>query len=283
MADFNPEQYKSITRDQWNKSGGGYHSWSESIRQLLQSSIDRMIPLAGITEGSRILELATGGGVVTLQVARKAGPNGSVLATDLAGEFLELAKNSVKAEGLENVEFREMDGEVVDVPEGTFDVVFSSLGLMFFPDPLKSLKAQRLSIKSGGKVAAIVFSSPEKNPFFSIPVSIIRKRAGLPAPQPGQPGPFALGAPGLIESLFEKAELKDVKRETFSQQIVLPSTAEFIRFLTDAFGALHMMMAKMSDEEKAATWDDVTEGLRQFEGPDGFSCPLETHLCVGTR
>lgn len=283
VAGIDPEKYKNATRDQWNKSGAGYNAWGHVVDDLIRGGKDWMIEMTGITEGSRVLELAAGGGLLSLSLARQVGPQGSVLATDLAPEILAFTAQNAQAAGLSNVETREMDGEEVDVPEGSFDAVVSSLGLMFFPNPLKSLQGQMRALRPGGKVAALVFSTPDKNPFFSLPAKIIRERANLPMPQPGMPGPFALGAPGLLADLFSKAGLRDVTSETMTTGVKLPSADEHLRLLRDAFGALHMMMTGMDDAEKQATWAAVREAMQPFQGADGFQSPAEIIVCAGTR
>ena len=280
---FNPTQYKSSTRDQWNRSGAGYNAWGETLRQITSPAGKRMMDMAGIAAGSRVLELAAGSGGQTLQLAERVGADGAVLATDLSPGILAFTGENAEAAGFSNIETREMDGEEVDVPEASFDAVVSSLGLMFFPDPLKSVQGQRCAVKPGGKVAAMVISTPEKNPFFSVPAKVIRERANLPPPQPGLPGPFALGTPGAVEAVFEKAGLSAVSSESFGVMLELPSIAEHLRFLGDAFGALHMMMAGMDEAGKQATWDAVAEALRPFEGAQGFQSPAELIVCVGTR
>ena len=68
-------------------------------------------------------------------------------------------------------------------------------------------------LKTGGRVGAIVYSAADKNPFFSIPVGIIRRRAALPAPMPGQPGPFSLGDPAVLERRLIDAGFRDVRIE----------------------------------------------------------------------
>ena len=97
--------------------------------------------------------------------------------------------------GLANVETRAMDGENLDLAEQSFDHVISRVGLIYFPDQHKALSGMRRVLKPGGRVAAITYSTPENNRFFSIPVSIIRRRAQLPPPLPGQPGPFTVRRP----------------------------------------------------------------------------------------
>ena len=103
-------------------------------------------------------------------------------------------ERSARAEGLDNVETRVVDGEHLDVPPGTFDAIISRVGFIYFPDQHAAFVGMRQALRAGGRVAGIVYSTPEANGFFSIPVSIIRRRAQLPAPAPGQPGPFSLGA-----------------------------------------------------------------------------------------
>ena len=280
---FNPGQYKAATRSQWDRSASGYNAWGDVLNAMIAEPLNRMLDLADIKHGSRVLELAAGTGAQTLPLAARVGAQGHVLATDLSPGILAHAEQNTRAAGHGHVEFREMDGEEVAVPEASFDAALSSLGLMFFPHPLKSLEGQCRAVKPGGKVAALVISTPDKNPFFSIPAKVIREHAKLPPPQPGMPGPFALGGPGVAEGLFKQAGLRDVESHAFGGAISMPSTAEFLRFLGDAFGALHMMMAALDDAAKQATWQAVAEALTPFQGPQGFRCPSELLVCVGTR
>ena len=283
MPQFDGEKYKAATQAQWDQSGGGYNDWGNVIRELIEEATISMLDQSSIREGSRVLELAAGSGELTRMLAKRVGATGSVLATDLSPGILSLAVENMKKDGLDNVQTRVMDGEKVDEQEGRYDAVVSSLGLMFFPDPLTSLNQQVAAVKKGGSVAALVISVPDKNPFFSIPAKVIRERADLPPPAPGTPGPFALGAPGLLSTLFEKAGLKSVSSQTYSSFVSLPSTEAFIKFLGDAFGALHMMMSNMDEKEKEATWNAVAESVSSFSGPQGFQAPAEMVVCVGTK
>src|SRR6185436_6244541 len=106
--------------------------------------------------------------------------------------------------------------ENLTLEDETFDAVISRVGLIYFPDQQRALKEMLRVLKPGGKVAAIVYSTPEKNKFFSIPVSIIRNRAQLPPPLPGQPGPFSLGSPGVLEAAYRSAGFRDVQTRTVS-------------------------------------------------------------------
>mgnify|MGYP001815755396 CR=1 FL=1 len=284
MADssFDPSAYKRTTRDQWNASGAGYDAWGATIQSVIRPAAEQMMESMGVDEGSSVLELACGSGAFTQLLAERVGADGHVLATDLSPGMVALAGANADRAGLSQVDVREMDGEVFEFDEQRFDSVVSSLGLMFVPDPESSLRAQARALAPGGCVGAIVISGPTANPFFSVPAQVIGASAGIAPPAPGMPGPFALGAPGQLASLFEAVGLSNVAAWTVPATVELESVDEHLRFLKDAFGALHMLMTGMSDDEKSDTWDAVAEALAVYQGPDGFVSPAELIVCTGT-
>ena len=108
-------------------------------------------------------------------------------------------------------------------------------------------------------------------------------RAGLPAPLPGQPGPFSLGAPGVLAETLERAGCTDVEVRTVPSPVELPSAAECVRFERESFGALHQMMRTLSEAEQAETWAQIEEELGRFETESGFSGPCEMLVGAGSR
>ena len=107
-----------------------------------------------------------------------------MLATDISPAILDYASAAATAAGLTNLQTRELDGERLDVDAAAFDAVISRLGLIYFPDRARALAGQYRALRPGGRVSAIVYSTADRNEFFSIPVSIIRRRAQLPPPAP---------------------------------------------------------------------------------------------------
>ena len=234
--------------------------------------------------GHRVLDVAAGAGEQTLQIARRVGPGGSVLATDIAPRILEYAAAEARRAGLTNVTTRAMDGENLDLPDGSFDVVVSRVGLIYFPDQQRALSEMRRVLVPGGRVAAIVYSTADKNAFFSLPVSIIRRRAQLGPPLPGQPGPFSLGAPGVLQAAYERAGFRDITVEVVPAPLRLPNAAACVAFERDSFGALHQMLAGLDDAGRLAAWDEIGTALRAMESPaEGFVGPCELVVAVGTR
>ncbi len=283
VAQFDPIKYKETTREQWQVAAGAWHGWGPTIETWLGHATEIMLDMAGVRSGSRVLDVAAGAGGQTLAAARRVGPTGFVLATDISPNLLKFAAEDARQAGLTNVETRVMDGENLEVEVEGFDGVISRVGLIYFPDQQKALTGMRRALKPGGRVAAIVYSTAENNKFFSIPVSIIRRRAQLPPPLPGQPGPFSLGSLGVLEEAYRKAGFRDIQTRLVSAPLRMPSAAECVRFERESFGALHQMLSGLNEPERQAAWAEIEQELRQFEGPEGFQGPCELVVAVGVK
>jgi len=281
---FDPIQYKTTTRQQWEDAAEAWDRWGPTLEAWLGEATEAMLDAVGMTTGCTVLDVAAGAGGQTLAAARRVGPEGRVVATDISPTILTYAAKGAAEAGLTNVETLEADGEALDaVPEGIFDRVISRLGLIYFPDQPAALAGMRRALNDGGKVSAIVYSTPDRNQFFSVPVSIIRARAQLPAPQPGQPGPFSLGAPGALEEVFGAAGFGDVRVQTIEAPLRMASAADCVRFERDSFGALHQMLAGLPEGERPAVWEEIAEALAEFETGDGFIGPCELLVVTGTK
>jgi ubiquinone/menaquinone biosynthesis C-methylase UbiE len=282
VTDFDPIKFKATTRAQWESAAEAWHRWGPLLGAWLGPATERMLDGAGIQSGSRVLDVAAGAGEQTLRAARRVGPGGHVLATDISPTILQRAAGAAREAGLSQIATRELDGEALDaLPAASFDAVISRVGLIYFPDQQKALAGMKRALKPGGRIGAIVYSTADRNAFFSIPVSIIRRRAKLPPPLPGQPGPFSLGADGVLAGVLERAGFRDVSVEKIDAPVRLPSAVECVRFERESFGALHQMMSTLSEAERADAWREIESELKQFEGPGGFTGPCEMLVAVG--
>jgi SAM-dependent methyltransferase len=280
---FDPQRYKNTTRAQWQDAAEAWHRWGPTIENWLGAATDLMLDDAGVTAGSRVLDVAAGAGGQTVAAARRAGPTGHVLATDISPAILAYAAKAATDAGLTTVDTRELDGEHLDVEEGTFDAAISRVGLIYFPDRHAALTGMKKALRPGGRISCVTYSTADRNGFFSIPVGIIRRRAQLPPPAPGQPGPFSLGLPDVASAALTDAGFRDVTVTTVAAPVRMPSAAECVRFERESFGALHQMLAGLDTEGREAAWREIAEALAEFEGPDGFTGPCEMLVVSGTR
>lgn len=280
---FDPAKYKERTRQQWQAAAKAWNDWGIFIRQWLGPATELMLDMSGVVPGSRVLDVAAGAGDQTLQIAEVAGPKGHVLATDISSNILEFAKANLHRAGFNNVETRVLDGENLELPEDSYDAIVCRLGLFLFPHQEQALHGFHRVLKKNGKVGLIVFTVAENNPFFAIPISIIRRRANLPPLSSAQPGPFSLGGPGVLENLLRKTGFRDVKSKKVAAPLRMESTDECVRFEQESFGALHQMMHSLDDKQKMEAWEEIRGQLKHFEAGGRFTGPCELLVTAASK
>ncbi len=280
---FDAARYKSAQREQWNKDGAAWRRWNPTLDRWYGDVTRQMLDLARILPGQRILDIAAGAGEPAVSAAERVGPGGYVLATDISEGIVALALEVARERGLKQIETRVMDGETLDLPDASFDAVLCRLGLMYMPHPVTALREWRRALKVGGRVAVVVFSTPERNSWGAVPASIIRRHAQLPPPVPGQPGPFSLGGPGVIEGIFHEAGFASPEIRAVPVPHRKGSAAEYVQVAREAFGGFNAMMAHLSPQESEAAWNEVEASMRRFESPAGFEVPGECLVGSATK
>jgi len=280
---FDAAKYKNAQREQWNKDGAAWRRWNPTLDRWYGEVTRQMLDLARIQPGQRILDIAAGAGEPAVSAAERVGPEGYVLATDISEGIVELALEVARERGLKQIDTRVMDGEKLDLPDASFDAVLCRLGLMYMPHPVTALSEWRRALRPGGRVAVVVFSTPDRNSWGSMPASIIRRRAQLPPPVPGQPGPFSLGGPGVLEGVFRQAGFADPEVRAVAVPHRTESAAEYVRVAREAFGAFNAMMAHLSPQERESAWNEVEDSMRSFESPGGFEVPGECLVGAATK
>ena len=280
---FDAAKYKIAQREQWNKDGAAWRRWNPTLDRWYGEVTRQMLDLAGIQPGQRILDVAAGAGEPAVSAAERVGPSGYVLATDIAEGIVELALQVARERGLKQIETRAMDGEELDLPDASFDAVLCRLGLMYMPHPVTALREWRRALRPGGRVAVVVFSTPDRNSWGAMPASIIRRRTQLPPPVPGQPGPFCLGASGVLEGVFRQAGFADPEVRSVPVPLRMASSAEYVQVAREAFGAFNAMMAHLPPQERESVWNEVQGSMRSFESSGGFEAPGECLVGAATK
>jgi SAM-dependent methyltransferase len=281
---FDAQAFKTATRRQWDECANGWDANGASIRDWLRDATDAMLEMAGVRPGARVLDVAAGAGDQTLDIARRVGPSGFVLATDLSSRILELAAAKVRNAGYANAEFQIGDGESLKVVEASFDSAICRLGLMFFPDPGRGLSEMARALKPGGRACVMVFSSPDSNPCVSTVLATALKHAGLARRDPYQPGGLlSLGKPGLLDELFRRARFHDVSTTKVAAPFRLPSVEHYLDFLRSSASPVLQILAALTPDARAAAWADIRDRLGAFDTSAGWEGPNELLLTTGRR
>ena len=273
------EALRQEVQREWQAAAAGYAKWDEVLAAGLTGPTHVMLDLAGVGPGLRVLDLACGAGGQTILVAERVGPGGEVVAVDISAEMLGHTRERAAKAGFDTIETLEAAAEDLNTPAESFDAAICRLGLMLFPNPEAGLASVERVLKPGARFAAIVFSTPEKNAYMAESMRILRNHAGKPAPEPREPGVFALSEPGLLEKLFEEAGFEDVGTQIMQAQLRLASSGEALEMMRQAFGAFRAVISDLSPRDRDAAWAGVGDYLASLEGPQGFE--VERTFIVG--
>ena len=178
-------EFRDKQRDQWNGAATGWNEWSSYTDDQAGTVCERLVEMADITEGDRVLDVAAGYGEPSLTAARKVGPEGSVIATDISAEMLDFGRQRAAANGVENIEFMQSDANSLDFPAESFDAAVSRWGIIFDPDGEGAAAKVRGFLKPGSRFAISSWGPPERVPFLAIAMKTAMERLDVPPPPPG--------------------------------------------------------------------------------------------------
>ena len=261
-------------------TASGWKRGAAARGRALDPLTELMLDLAGVTVGSHVLDLGAGTGDQTLLAARRVGPGGMVLATDISASMLALTQEAARAADLSNVQTRVMDAQRLELERGSFDAAMARFSLQFVPDVPRALAEVRRVLKPGGRFAAVVFSAVERNPFRAAPQAIASRLAGRQFPEPG-PGVWALNDPTTLRDPFQQAGFRDVDVRPVPFVYRFPSLADARQNLEEAQPPLVKLLNELSEDDRASAWAEISRTLQPFVGPDGFAAPSEALLVVG--
>lgn len=231
-------------------------------RRLTSPLSARMLDLAGLTRGMRVLDIATGRGEPAIPAAHRVAPTGNVLGVDVSGEMLQMARERADAENVANLELRIENAEFLDgIPDAYYDAALARWGLMYFSSPLSALTAIRRKLIPGGVLVAAVWAEPERVPYYTLPRTLLAKYVRLPDIDFEAPGVFRyaradrihhdFAASGLSVECIEEHEVPVMEAESGADLI------EWVR----AFGFERLVKDLPAEIQAAWEADLVTEAV----------------------
>lgn len=273
----------SEIRNTWETAAPGWAKWEHIFAQGFSRATDELIDMAAITRGMRVLDIACGAGSQSIEAAKRVGPEGHVLASDISDTMLEYVRENALKAGIENIETLAASADELDASLGPFDAAICRMGLMLFPSPQRALEVLRPLLRPGARFAALVFTTPANSPFLSQPMAILLRHAGKPLPKPGSPGIFALGGDGVLENLLMESGFAEIETRTVQADIVLPSAEDALHLMQEAAGAYRAVVANLDEEAKSRAWEEVHECLKQFSAEGRFETSLEAVIASGVN
>lgn len=282
QAVTNVTELKEREHKTWTGVAPGWRKHDEILVRNAAPVTTRMLDLLALKPGLQLLDIACGTGEPAIPAAERVAPGGRVLATDFVEEMLAFAREKASRRGVPNVDFRRVDGEQIDVPSATFDAVSIRWGIMFMPDPVGCLREAHRALKPGGRIAVACWAQPDKNPWASVAMGIIRGRLNAPPPPPGTPGLFAFADDARLRAALEEAGFRVSAIEPVSITMADFDTGDqFFTFLRELAGPIATLFAQLPPGAQAEVRDEV---VRAVTGPDGrVVLPGVTWVAAGQK
>ena len=263
MNDAKPQAWDPKRAAAWDK-------WFPILEEGAQVLSDRMVALAGIGPGDRVLDVATGLGEPAATAARAVAPDGHVDGVDLSPGMLDFAQRRANRLGLTNLSFREADANALQAPEQPYDAILCRWGLMFMQDLKATLQSLRSLLRAEGHIAAAIWGPPEEAPALSMGNRIVLSALGLPPPNEGAGTPFALSDVEAAQKAFGEAGFDDVAGEWLPVTYRFQSVEEFIQFRRERSKPLEDRIAHFPSADRDAAWQKVAEAAKRYADDTGI-------------
>ncbi len=269
-----PALQRRVQRYGWDKASAYYETFWQ---KQLQPAQDKLMQLANIQAGEKVIDIACGTGLVTFRATQKVGENGFVLGTDISDKMVELATAVSAEKKFGNVKIQRMDAEELTVEDEMYDVALCALGLMYIPDSLKSLKEMARVLKPGGRAVAAVWGKRDRCGWADI-FEIVDKRVSSEV----CPMFFNLGNADLLQRYFASAGFRDLTSERLSSVLEYSSDVEACG-AAFAGGPVALAYHKFSNEVKQEAHAEYIESIKAFKQGSAYVIPGEFVVVKGYK
>jgi SAM-dependent methyltransferase len=266
----------------WGSVAGAWDAQADMVDQRAADVSGRMLELAALQPGQRVLELACGPGGGGLAAAPLVAP-GEVVMSDIAAEMTEIAARRAAERGIANVTTRVRDLDAIDEPDESFDVVLCREGLMFANDHACAVAEIRRVLRPGGRVAVAVWGPRERNPWLACALDAVGEQLGMPIPPPGIHGPFALDDASVVRQLFTDAEFSDVVVTEQAAPLPAPSFDAWWERTTSLAGPVAALIQSLPDDAMRELRERLQRTVVQYETKDGYEFPGVSLIAAATR
>lgn len=266
---FDANAHRDASLQGWEEAAAGWVRSQELLREFGAPVSHWMLDAVAPQPGQRVLELAAGLGETGLLAAELVAPVGGAIISDQAEAMLTGARERAAQLGLANVEFQVINAEWIDMPVASVDVVLCRWGYMLMADPAAALGETRRVLRSGGRVGLAVWDSIEHNPWAQLPGLELRERRLAPAPEPGAPGPFALGRAEGVFELLQQAGFAEVNVESLELHRRHASFEEYWESTLDLSRAMHDAVLSRPPGEVQEIRMAVKARFAPYEAADG--------------
>jgi SAM-dependent methyltransferase len=267
MTDLTPDQIP----DGWSRGAAGYE---EAFAPFTAVYAEEALALSGVGPGHHVLDVAAGSGALSLRAARLGA---EVLATDFAQGMVDLVATRLAEEGHDSCSAAVMDGQNLEIDEGSFDHAFSMFGVIFFPDIDAGIRELARAVRPGGTICIATWRLEGFRLLELVGTAFTRAIPGFEPPA-SEPSWARIGDTEGVVSAFESAGLVEIEVHTVTRSWQWDDSADFFRRLPTWSPPVQPLFEMLDDEtiERAAI-----EFAGVVEEATGHDAGVETDALIG--
>ncbi len=252
---FDSAQFKRLERKGYNRIGARYLAAAGSRDELATA----LLAAAGPAPGQRVLDLASGPGLLARMAQQAVGASGLAVASDISEGQLACCPDLARVAA---------DGEALPFADGSFERVLCGLGLMFFPDEHAALKEMRRVLRADGLLALSVWGRAEEVPLVEAALACMRRL--LPPPKVARPSIFRFGDPGELDRRLASADFCDRDIRPCRITVDFPDAAAYWQGFLDLAGGAAESLSRLPPGKQRELAVAVAEELAPHALAGGF-------------
>jgi SAM-dependent methyltransferase len=276
-------ELRERSRESWERAAKGWGRRQPELRAWAAPVSHWMVEAIRPQPGHRVLELAAGPGETGFLAAELIKPGGTLICSDQVEGMLQVARSRAAELGLDNVEFKAIDAEWIDLELASVDGVLCRWGYMLMADPQAALRETRRVLRPGGRVALAAWDRRDRNLWASATPLELIARGMLEPPDPEAPGMFALGDQDKLAALLSEAGFAEVEIEVVELQQQHESFDRFWEVQLDLAAPIAAVLGDLDDERRAEVRDAVAARFEPFASADGtLTLPASTVVAAAS-
>ena len=269
MAAIDPDEQRFASRETWEEAAAGWGRMADQVRDWALDLSAKMVDALALQPGQRVLELAAGPGDTGFMAAELVAPGGTLICSDGAEAMLAVARERAIAQGIHNVEFRQLELEWIDLTTAEVDAVLCRWGIMLVVDSEAAAQEIRRVLKPGGRAAIAVWDEPARNPWTTISSEALIELGFAAPPEPGEPGMFKLAGEGVLQELLLTAGLMDVRVTPVSMERRFDTVDQYLAETLAMSSRFRSAYRELELEQQTALKRRIARDLRPFTADDG--------------
>lgn len=271
----------------WNALAHPWIDHEEPIEKAHSPIKHGLLDRAALKVGERVLDLGCGSGALSLDAADQVGPDGSVIAFDIAEAFVsrvaERARDQVPVEPVQG------DAQHYDFSGANCDAVVSLFGTMFFDEPKSAFTNIGKALLAGGRMVFVTWAGPQHNPWFSVPGRALAEALPeMPKPDPSAPGPMAFANTEMVTNLLSETGFQKVSAEEVDTHLTPIGAAADITAMMLAIGPFRGAISRFGNPDAEnvileTIGASMIDGYGAFASGDGIKVPARVIYYTATR